>query len=448
MKLGQYLEPRPVQTISQMLNPQMLTMLNFFNLSYGDLLERIKEEISQNPILEIKKADELISYIKSFQPREKKQTPSEPKSFNLLENTQAASGQTLEEFLISQLNLAQLKPKDYQIGLELISLIDDRGYLNDYFAKRHSITKKLGCSRQKVDAVLKIIQDFEPDGIAARDLAECLLIQIRNYNFEHEDLQKNLEKTITEHLPLVVDKNSSTLAKALSLEEETSRQIIHFIEHNLNPHTANQFGKPDEARPVIPSFGVELKEGTYEITDFENRWGPSLGTNQEYLKILKSNQADEKTVEFIKEKLKKAEDFLKNIERRKNTLRKIIEEICERQKGFFKPGANWLEPFPQKELAQNLNIHPSIISRAIAHKYLQTPKGIFNLKFFCPRNVSGFTPQKIKAKIQSIIRDNVTKESFSDEKICQLLNLAGIKIKRRTVTKYRLEMKLPSSHKK
>lgn len=450
MVLGLSLEPQPrlVQTLSQMLNPQMLAMLEVFNLPYLDLLEKINEEVKQNPLLEIKKPDELLNYLQSFRSQEKIGRQSESSGYLTVEALPANTNITLEQSLINQLSLAQLKTKDYQIGLELISQIDSRGYFPDYFKTRTEIIEKLGASRQKIDQVLQIIQTFEPDGVGARHLEECLLIQIQNYNFDNEELQKTLEKTVREHLEIVAQKNGAKLGELLEIPEEGAQAVIQFIEHNLNPTPAANFGRPEEARPVIPSFSVDFEAGKVKITSLEQKFGPGLTLNNQYLKILETGQADEKTLTFIKEKLKNAEQFLKNIERRQNTILKIVETICEQQKSFLKNEASWLEPLPQIKIAQTLDLDPSIISRAIAQKYLQTERCIFNLKFLCPREISGVTSQKIKLLLKDIITRPNQPHSISDEKIAQMLHQKGINISRRTVTKYRLELKLPSSHKK
>lgn len=451
MSLGFSLEPQPrlIQTISQMLNPQMLSMLHLFNLPYWDLLNEINQQVTENPLLELKKPDELVKFFHSLKPKEKEtgSLTKDTASYSL-DNIAVSKEATLEQFLIEQLNLAQLKPKDYQVGLELINYIDDKGYLPDYFQIRHQITEKLEVSRQKVDQVLKIIQGFEPDGVAARNLKECLLLQLKSHNFTNEELENLLEKTIEEHLDLVAQKDSAKLAQALAIEQG-ALEIISFIEHNLNPHPALQFTQTNNQNPpVIPSFEVSFDQDEIKITCLEEQYGPTLTFNQEYLKILESGKADEKTLEFIREKLKNAELFLKNIERRKNTLQNIVSTICQHQKKFLAEGIAWLEPLPQKKLAEILDLDASIISRALAHKYIQTPKGVFNLKFLCPREISGVTPQKIKSMIASLAAGSPDQKRISDEKISELLHQKSINISRRTVTKYRLELKLPSSHKK
>ncbi|MGB9612907.1 MAG: RNA polymerase sigma-54 factor, partial [Candidatus Margulisiibacteriota bacterium] len=215
---------------------------------------------------------------------------------------------------------------------------------------------------------------------------------------------------------------------------------------NLNPYPAAGFG--GGARQVIPSFAIEEKGGKYHLINLETRYGPILKLSPAYLKMLEDPKTDEETVKFLKEKLKRAKDLIENFSKRSETLEKIVRKIIDSQDEFLKKGPLWLRPLSQKSLAEEFGLHPSTISRAVAEKYIQTPQGLYPLKFLCPRGPKGKTVARIKAMIVEIINCEDKANPLSDEAIAKELRARGVDIDRRTVAYYRKELNLPVAAKR
>lgn len=432
---------RQTVTLSQIITPKLIQMFRIFQLPYDKFLEEINTQTQENPLLELTKPDELINYLAaSVYPYLAK-----PQVLDGEKVGPVISGEyvTLTDHLMYQLAIEYLDPTDKAIGEKIIAQIDERGYIEDYFPLRHQITKETGVSRQKIDQILRLIQSFEPAGVGARSLSECLIIQLKEHRFEDPKIADVLRQIITDYLPLLGQKKYDEIAKKSGLDTDSVKQAAVFIEKNLaaDPGAAFTPGRP--AATVSPSYLLEFTpDGDLKLTNLEEKWGPVLNINQSYLKMLDDPKTDEEARKFIREKLSAAQEVLKNIVRRRQSIQRLVEEICRRQKDYFKQGIHWLKPLPQKELAQNLDISSSIVSRLAANKYLQTPAGIIPFKYLCPLDFHGFAPARIKAQISDLIKED---KDRSDADITRILQDYGIPIKRRTVTKYRLQLKIPST---
>ncbi|MCX5726517.1 MAG: RNA polymerase factor sigma-54 [Candidatus Saganbacteria bacterium] len=442
MKLSYKLEPKLEQTLELILSPQMLQMLKILNLPYIELVEEIKKEAEENVMLEVERKDALFEYIKFLTSDKKIRKEADFSEIAGLENIKDTS-RTLIEHLMDQLKLENMDETYMEIGETLINNIDKRGYLTNYNEVREEIMKDLDVSRPTVDKMLKVIQDFEPDGVGSRDLKECLLIQVREYNFENEELQDILEKAISKHLEDLGKKNYAKIARSLGIKEDGVKHLAEFIKENLNPAPGSYF--QEAANHIIPSFAVEKEKGKYKIISLEKHYGPLLKISPEYMRMLEDPKTDKETKEFLMKKLESAKALMENLAKRYETGGKIMAIILEYQETFFEDGINWLKPLLQKEIAGKLGLHPSTISRAISEKHIQTPKGLFPIKFLCPRTYSGFSVPRIKAMIQEIIGKENKKKTLSDDEIKELLKAEGIKITRRTVAFHRKELHIPSS---
>jgi len=430
------------QTLSLHLSPRILQMLKILSLPYLELVGQIHKEAEENVMLEVERADEYAEYIRFLNSDRKIRKEADFSEVPGLENIKT-NEKTLIEHLLSQLELEDLEEKTNSIAKEIVLSIDEKGYLPDYPEIRDKIMKKLAVSRPTVDKALKIVQGFEPDGIAARDLKECLLLQIENYNFESPELEEILTKVVNDHLDDIEKGDLKSIAKKIGVSESGVSEIINYIKNNLTPYPGAAFGSGP--RQVIPSFSVYEEDGKYKVISLEQKYGPQLSLSPAYLKMLDDPKTDNETREFLKNKLNRAKDLLEDFNKRGETLEKIGRKIIEGQKDFLEKGILYLVPLSQKSLADEFGLHPSTISRAIAEKFVQTPHGIYNLKFLCPRGPKGVTAAKMKALIGGIIEKENKHAPYSDEKIMELMKEAGINLDRRTVAYYREKLKIPSA---
>lgn len=434
------LQPELKQTLELLLSPRMLQMLKVLSLPYMELVENLTRESEENPLLEVERRDEYVEFIRYLTSDKKIRKEADFSDLPGLENIGNVE-KNLEEHLLEQLELEDLDQSYRDIAKTIIENIDDLGYVINYPRLRERIMKEFSISRPTVDKVLKIVQGFEPEGIGARDLKECLLIQIQEYNFENQALQGVLRKVVEKHLEDLGQEDFAKVAKGLGIAESGVAEIASFIKNNLNPHPGTSFG--GETKHVIPSFAVEKTEKGHKLVNLETRYGPVINLSPQYLKMLEDPKTDQKTKEFLKEKLKNAKNLIEDFCKRSETLEKIVRKIVETQEGFLTKGITWLQPLAQKALADEFGLHPSTISRTVAKKYVQTPQGLYPLKFLCPRGPKGLTVVRTKAMLADIVKSEDKNSPFTDSQITKRMKEEGARIDRRTVAYYRKELKIP-----
>lgn len=430
------------QTLELLLSPRMLQMLKVLSLPYMDLVENLTKEAEENPVLEVERQDEYVEFIRYLTSDKKIKKQTDFDELPGLENIGNVT-KTLEEYLLEQLELEDLEQAQYDMAKMIIEDIDDFGYVINYPQLREKIMKKFSVSRPTVNKALKIVQSFEPEGIGARDLRECLLIQIEEYNFANEALQEILSKAVKKHLDDLAEENFAKVAHGLEIPETGVTEIANFIKTNLNPNPGSSFG--GETKHVIPSFAVETTDKGYKLVNLETRYGPVINISAHYLKMIDNPKTDAKTKEFLKEKLKNAKNLIEAFSKRSETLEKIVRKIIETQGDFLAKGATWLRPLTQKSLSDEFGLHPSTISRTVTEKYIQTQQGLFPLKFLCPRGPKGLTAGRIKAMLVEIITSEDKKKPLSDGKLTETMNDQGANLDRRTVAYYRKELKIPTA---
>jgi RNA polymerase sigma-54 factor len=436
------LQPDLKQTLELLLSPRMLQMLKVLSLPYAQLVENISREAEENVMLEVERKDEYVEFIKYLTYDKKIKKEADFSELPGLENLGNVE-KNLEEYLLEQLELEDLGPPEYDIAKMIIENIDDFGYVINYPRLREKIMQQFSLSRPTVDKMLKIVQGFDPEGIGARDLKECLLIQIRQYNFENPALQEILIKAVENHLEDLSQQNFANVAAALSIPESGVAEVANFIKNNLNPHPAASFGAT--AKHVIPSFAVEKTDQGFKLVSLEQRYGPKINLSASYLKMLEDPKTDEKTREFLNDKLKNAKNLIEAFLKRSETLEKIVRKIIETQEEFLNKGILWLKPLTQKSLSQEFGLHPSTISRTVTEKYIQTPQGLFPLKYLCPLGPRGATVAKTKALLNEIIKNEDKSKPLADDQIAKSMAEYGAKIDRRTVAYYRKQLGLAAS---
>ena len=430
---------------------QAIQLLQYNSLELNDYL---KTEIEENPLLEMESPHSQIEEIREI-PEEKEvdwkelaekyddisyRTPTDRNREEYNHEAFTTYTKTLKEYLIEQLNLTILEDKEYLIGDYIIQNIDENGYLD---AEAQEIIEQTKSSKEEVEKVLKIIQTFEPLGIGARDLKECLLIQIK----EKGDFDPTLVKIIEEHLDDLACNRMVKIAKELNIDVGKMQEVCDYIK-TLEPKPGRAFSDSGEhVKFIVPDATIEEIEGEFVII-INDITGPRLNINAFYRDLLK-NSTDDAATNFLSEKLNSALWIIKSIEQRKQTIYKVIESILKFQIEFFRKGEKALIPLTLKEVAADIGMHESTISRATNGKYVQTPRGLFELKFFFTTGLPGSSGEisstSIKSLIKQLIENENSKKPLSDQSISDILKERGASISRRTVAKYRDELNIPSS---
>ncbi|MFQ6003295.1 MAG: RNA polymerase factor sigma-54, partial [Candidatus Zixiibacteriota bacterium] len=345
---------------------------------------------------------------------------------------------TLYDHLIEQLHFSRLDKEEVKIGEYIIGNIDENGYL---VCATEEIASALDVSTEKVSKVLTVIQTFDPPGVGAKDLRESLLIQLKQKGFE-ETLAYRI---VRDHLNQLERKSLSQLSRLMGTSFEEVQKAMDFIK-TLNPMPAmGKFTRP--ATPVVPDLIVE-KIGDEFVVYHNDKNIPRLRINPAYKNLLKedkSNSADTKN--YIKGKLDQAKWLLNSINQRRSTMIKVMEKIVDEQKDFFERGPSFLKPLTMETIAEKVGMNVATISRVSDSKYVQTPQGVFEIRYFFNTGVSKkngeeLSKRNVKRMIEELIKKENPARPLSDQELFNLLKKEGINIARRTVSKYREELKI------
>ncbi|WP_394204426.1 RNA polymerase factor sigma-54 [Shewanella waksmanii] len=359
---------------------------------------------------------------------------------------QGETSEGLYEHLEWQKNLTPFSDNDNAIATAIIDAIDERGYLTQTCEDILDAMGDPEIELDEVEAVLKRIQHFDPIGVAARDLSECLSIQLAQYsdNTPHID---NARLLIKEHLDLIAGRDFRLLMRKTKLKEDDLREAIALIQ-SLNPRPGLTIA-PNRDEYVIPDVTVTKQKGRW-VVELNPDYMPKINVNQHYASMARStkNQADS---QFIRGHLQEAKWFLKSLESRNDTLLKVANCIVDFQQGFFEFGEEAMKPMVLNDIAEAVEMHESTISRVTTQKYMHTPRGIFELKYFFSSHVGTddggeCSSTAIRAFIKKLVAAENQKKPLSDSKMAQLLAEQGIKVARRTIAKYREAMLIPPSN--
>ncbi len=353
--------------------------------------------------------------------------------------------QSFVEYLMSQMRLVTKDEKTLEIGEYIVGSLDDSGYLT---AALKEIADTCRTTEEEAERVLKIIQGFDPVGVGARDLKECLLIQL-----EAKGMGDSLAaRIVRDHFNEFKQKKYLDLSKALKVSMKEIQDEAHVI-GKLNPKPGLDI-LGDEPKYVIPDLVVELVGERY-IVSLNDRNVPRLRISQSYRDELQQNvELDTEAKDFIQSRLKNAKWLIQTIEQRRRTMIKVMEAIVEEQREFFEKGAAFLRPLTLQQVASKISMHESTVSRVTTNKYVQTPRGVYELKYFFSSSLSTedgdeVSAKSAKMKIKGIIAKEDTRRPLSDQKIADILKKDGLIIARRTVAKYREQLGiLPARHRK
>lgn len=449
MKLGYDLTIKQEQKL--VMTPELLQAIQILQYNSYELESFVNEQLVSNPVLE----QPLDNIPKERITREEAigqfigQYGGQPKTGNLYnedeENNYENYGTTettLKEYLLFQLQFVCADKGQSDIGKFIIENIDENGYLTtDVDLMAASLNKSIN----DVNEVLEKIKRFDPMGVGARDLKECLKIQLQLTS----RLDEQVEEIIDEHLEDIAGNKVSDIAKALTMGKREVQEVTDLI-RSLNPKPGAYFSTNQKASYIVPDVFVNKNQnGHYEI-ELSDSAAPQLMVSSYYEKLLRETKGDETVKKYLSEKIESAIWLIKNIEQRKNTISNVSKSIVRHQKEFFDKGEKYLKTLTLKEIAEELDIHESTVSRAINGKYLQCSRGVYELKFFFSAGVSStrgenISSNSIKTYLKELIEGEDSKSPYSDQKLAQMLKGKGFDISRRTVAKYRDELGILSS---
>jgi len=416
---------------------QAITILQYPIL---ELIDYLKEVAVENPVVEIEDNNFLTSFNNYLKESLNLNYNNEKKEWKILDSIPEPSV-SLQEYLLEQIADLNLPNIELKILRFLIGNIDENGYLR---ITNEEVAAKFNQTLEDIENLVNIIQSFEPVGVGARSLQECLLLQIKKkYPFDHLAYQ-----IINKYFTDFAEKRWNKIAKSLEINLSEVEQISALIS-TLNPKPGSDFQR---TMPVfiIPDLTLEKVEGEY-IIFVNDSILPKIRINPYYENLLQAG--DQETKNFIKERLNSALWLLKGIEQRRLTLSKVARIIVDEQRDFFEMGKGFLKPLILRDVAEKLGIHESTVSRATANKYMETPRGIFALKDFFATGIRTETGEviantNIKLRIKSLIAGENKIKPLSDQEITSILQDQGINISRRTVAKYREELKIPAASKR
>ncbi|HHY60432.1 MAG TPA: RNA polymerase factor sigma-54 [Clostridia bacterium] len=461
MSIGLNLE----QTQKLIITPELRQAIAILQLSSLELSEFLQQELLENPVLEMGEETEEAAAVEEVRVSGEEdlfdeidwqeyfadgrdlgytgmeETRTEESSFEQF----VSEDSTLHEHLMMQLHLSRADGRVYAIGEFLIGNIDDNGYLR---ITLEDAAAQLDCSPAEVEEVLRLIQDFDPPGVGARNLAECLLIQF-HYLYGQNPLAESI---ILHHLQDLGEGRLTKIAKALNITPNEVQYIGDLI-RTLDPKPGRRFGSNLDTRYIVPDVVVEKVAGEYVIL-VNDYIGSRLRINSHYRDLLgQGKPCDEETKRFLESKLNSALWIIKSIEQRRLTLYRVVKTIVSFQRDFMEYGIKHLKPLTLRQVAEALGLHESTVSRAIANKYVQTPQGVYELKFFFASGVEksggqGVAAESVKKILQELIAKEDPANPLTDQALTDILTRQGLRISRRTVAKYRDEMGIPSANRR
>ncbi|MCX0153173.1 RNA polymerase factor sigma-54 [Escherichia coli] len=457
------------------MTPQLQQAIRLLQLSTLELQQELQQALESNPLLEQIDTHEEIDTretqdsetLDTADALEQKEMPEElplDASWDTIYTAGTPSGtsgdyiddelpvyqgettQTLQDYLMWQVELTPFSDTDRAIATSIVDAVDDTGYLT---VPLEDILESMGDEEidiDEVEAVLKRIQRFDPVGVAAKDLRDCLLIQLSQFDKTTPWLEE-ARLIISDHLDLLANHDFRTLMRVTRLKEDVLKEAVNLIQ-SLDPRPGQsiQTGEPEY---VIPDVLVRKHNGHWTV-ELNSDSIPRLQINQHYASMC-NNARNDGDSQFIRSNLQDAKWLIKSLESRNDTLLRVSRCIVEQQQAFFEQGEEYMKPMVLADIAQAVEMHESTISRVTTQKYLHSPRGIFELKYFFSSHVNtegggeaSSTP--IRALVKKLIAAENPAKPLSDSKLTSLLSEQGIMVARRTVAKYRESLSIPPSN--
>lgn len=468
MKLSMKLSQRLIMT------PMLQQAIKLLPMTRMELVTAIRAELEENPFLEEAAVEEdekeaetpeeapVFEHEAAVVPAEENKAKEEMdwdsyfqeevyergtgydyKERPSLENT-LRNNESLHDHLSWQLNAGVTDPRLNEIGQIIISDIDDDGYYKTDLAET---AEQAGATVEEVKSVLEIIKGFDPTGVGAVDVKECLGLQAAA--LEPDD--PVIRDVIEGHLDDLRENNYAKIAKELGVDVERLQEVVAFI-RCLDPAPGKAFNT-ESAHYVLPDIYLVKMDDDYQVL-LNDDGVPKLKINPYYRNILKAREGVQaSTKEFVENKFRAAEWLVKSIEQRRQTMLKVGRSLVKFQRGFLDHGITHLKPLVLKDVAEDIGMHESTISRVTRNKYIHTPQGIFELKFFFHGGVNSYlgsmiSSVRVKDMIKKIVMEENPKKPVTDDHIVRMLETQDVRIARRTVTKYRKELKVPPASKR
>ncbi|MDO4719080.1 MAG: RNA polymerase factor sigma-54 [Peptostreptococcaceae bacterium] len=434
-----------VQSQKLNLTKELKQSLEILQMHRFELESLINEELNENPTLEAEKKDEIDweKYLRDLSENSYRTARSyyESADDDFVSNPEnyIAEKENLYDHLKNQLHLLDLSRDVQKAAFYIIRTLDKDGYFRE---EVESAARNANTSVEIFGKALSAVQSLEPAGIGARSVEECLLIQLS----EQSCVDQTLRRMIKEDLALLAAKRYELLCRKYEVDEERMKMYMREI-RSLNPRPAASLSE-DENAYVLPDVFVEKDERDLTVR-LNNDCVPKLKIDAFYKKLLQESEVKEAR-DYIKERLNRSLFLIRSVEQRKNTILRVAEEIVEMQRDFLLLGKGHLKSMVLRDIAEKTGFHESTISRAVNGKYMLTPMGLFEFRFFFTSGVSGgdgemVSNRNIKERIRALIEEEDKKRPLSDQKICNILCSEGINISRRTVAKYREEEGILSS---
>jgi RNA polymerase sigma-54 factor len=470
MAIQQKLQTKLAQKL--ILTPSLQQAIKLLPMSTLELADLLNQEVVENPLLEEVPTEELQAT--DAQPATEKEpeqppaqktdtwddndyeyffgeylddgyrprAPQEVKELPPIENTLSTMA-SLTDHLIWQLSIQTDDEQLREIGEAIVGNLDDDGYL---VASVDELASMGPWPIDEVERALRLIQTFDPVGVAARDLQECLTLQIRHLGLDGTPT----ERIVTEHLRLLQNHQVPELAKRLGLTIDDLKHHIEIIRH-LDPKPGSRYN-PKQSQYVIPDVYVVKVEDQY-VAVLNEEGLPQLRISPTYRRLLDKTQADntDETRAYVKDKFRSALWLIKSVEQRQKTIHKVATSIINFQRDFLDLGIEHLRPLVLRDVANDIGMHESTVSRVVTNKYMHTPQGVHEMKFFFHSGISSsygdaVSSVTIKQRIRKIIEQEDHRKPLSDSKIVNILQREGLMLARRTIAKYREELKIPTSN--
>ena len=462
MRLGYDLTIEQAQKL--VMTPELIQAIQILQFNTQELEAYVDEQVLVNPILEIdvperedtepvrkKAGEEEFDWAEHFKEREYDDISYKQWQYHQSQDTAeytfeqfVSTDVSLTENLMVQLQFVPMKKGCRMVAKYIIEALDENGYLTQPLEE---VAEQFHLTMEKAEEVLGIIQGFDPLGVGARDLKECLKIQLRHQGNDDEIMMTVVDR----HLEDIANNRLTGIARALNITVKEAQEISDVI-RKLEPKPGRQFSGFTETRYVIPDVTVEKVDGEYVVLVNESST-PRLTLSSYYQKMLAESDKESNISQFLTGRLNSAVWLIKSIEQRKQTIFNVVSAVVKYQVDFFEKGPKYLKTLTLKQIADEVGIHESTVSRSINGKYMQSPRGVFEIKYFFTSGVNGSTgegiaSQSIKALIREIVDNEDPRAPKSDQAMVEILKEKGIDISRRTVAKYRDEMHVASSSKR
>ena len=428
------------------INPQMIQSISMMNLSVMELEQAIRKELEENPVLE-EKGDTMedLSSLEESERERLEWTEYTATNINIPKNTgdekqyerHTPVEESLTDHLLWQVNFSGFSESDRKILYTLIDAVDENGYLTENL---QSIARRNKFNEKEAQILLEKLQEFDPPGVGAENLIECLLIQAKRIDEDAHDLVHLLKN----HLEDLQNKQYEKIAAAMNLKVEEIQDIARIIS-SLDPYPGRRFSSHRTEYIVPDIYIVKKEEGVYEARLNEDSI-PQIRVASRYVRVLDQmgKNQDEETKRYLMDKMKRALSFIKALNHRKSSILRVTQLITEEQTDFLEKGEMFLHPLLLREVSERLNLHLSTVSRVTSNKYVHTPQGLLELKYFFGISYLNKAGERkgapaVKRMIKQIIESE--KNPLSDAKISQkLLDLEGIHLSRRQSARFREEL--------